>query len=263
MKQAKFLSHLTDRELASYLAKRGVNPIEARQVRDKVAAYKAEQRSATARKRMVQDLWRGVLAPLSAEQRNVRAMLRYESQRYPNPKRREVLNAYAEVMKKLNATLREYRYKAQRTPKEQAAYLQTEKGKIIPNNGEHWTDWVPAKIKNAIIEAFIDIPRAAKAKAKTPFPRTITRAENAKLKATHIITAKRELLKAEQELSVIRQLNKGEASDAEHDAQAKVNHIQNIINWLIVADDDEEIPRTWGELNVAKLSIVKLPVVND
>ena len=56
-------------------------------------------------------------------------------------------------------------------------------------------------------------------------------------------------------------MGKGHAVEAERDAQAKVKHIQNIINWLIVAEDTEPVPRTWGELNVAKRPIVELPVV--
>lgn len=262
MKTAQLLGQLTNQELRAYLAKRGIRGPEAQLIREQVAEYKAGVKSMKARRRMVQELWQSVLVPLSAEQRSVRAMLRYESERYPNPQRREALTAYAETLKKLNLKLREYRYYGEHTPKEQAAALK-EKGKIIPNNGEHWTDWVPEKVKRAIVDAFNEIPRAAKAKVKVPFPRIITKTVNQQLRATHIQTAKRELIKAEQELGIIQHMGQGHAVEAERDAQAKVRHIQNIINWLIVAEDTEPIPRTWGELNVAELPVVELPVVND
>ena len=69
------------------------------------------------------------------------------------------------------------------------------------------------------------------------------------------------LFRSEQELHMIQELNKGEPSEAARDAQAKVNHIQNILNWLICAEDNELIPRTWGELLLADLPVVKLDVV--
>lgn len=254
---------MTDREIQAALAKRGVRGIEARMIRDQVAEYKAKMRAMSARKRMAQDLWRSLMTPLSNEQRTVRGMLRYESQRYPNPERREALNAYAETLDKLRRRLRDYRYDGRMTPRELAEYMKKEKGKTIPNNGEHWTDWVPEKVKRALIDAFMAIPRAAKARVKDPFPRTMTKADNIKLRKTHLATAKRELLEAQQELSMIRELNRNEPSEAERDAQARVKHVQNIVNWLICLEDNELVPRTWGELNVAELPIVELPAMQE
>jgi hypothetical protein len=251
------LLHLTDREIHNLLMKRGIRGKEAQDIREEVAQIKREIRSKNARRRMVQGLWQTLIEPLTNEQRSVRAMLHYESQKYPNPQRREALNGYAKLLAKLKLKLREHRHYAERTPKEQAEYMAS-KGKPIPNEGKHWTDWVPEQIKHAVIQAFAEIPRAAKARVKDPFPRTMTKADNLKLRAAHIKTAKRELLEAEQELTLIRELNKGEPSEAERDAQAKVKHTQNILNWLICAEDNEIVPRTWGELYVAELPVVKL-----
>lgn len=253
---------MTDKEVHAALLKRGIRGKEAQAIRDQVAEHKREARSRAARKRMVQELWRELLTPLANEQRSVRSMLNYESQKYPNPQRREALNAYAKLLAKLKEKLREYRYYGERTPKEQAKHLQQEKGKEIPNEGKHWTDWVPQDIKHAVIQAFAEIPRAAKARVKDPFQRTMSKADNQKLRIRHIATAKREILEAEQELTLIRELNKGEPSEAERDAQATVKHTQNILNWLILADDDEQVPHTWGELYVAELPVVKLPEEN-
>jgi hypothetical protein len=256
----RMMSVMTDKELHNHLMRKGIRGAEAVAIREKVKALKAEDRSKTARKKMVQDLWQNIINQLVNERRSVRAMLAYESERYPNPERREALNGYEAVLKKLKLKLREYRYYAIRTPKEQALY-EKEKGKTIPNDGAHWTDWVPPHIKEAVSTAFANIPRAAKARVKIPFPRTMSKADNAKLRELHILTAKRELLNAEQELAMIHELNKGEASDAARDAQAKVEHRENIKNWLICVDDTEFIPRTWGELLVAELPVVKLDVV--
>jgi len=251
---------LTDKEIHNLLLRRGIRGAEARVVREAVKAEKAQVRAAQAKKRTIKDLWRNIINPLVNEQRSVRSMLRYESERYPNPERREALKGYEALLKKLKLKLREYRYYAIRTPKEQALH-EKEKGKPIPNDGAHWTDWVPPHVKKATVEAFLAIPRAAKARVKEPFPRTMSKADNAKLRQLHILTAKREHLEAEQEFNMIHELNKGQASEAARDAQARVDHIQNVLNWLICADDTEFIPRTWGELLVAKLPVVKLDVV--
>jgi len=256
----RMMSVMTDKELHNHLVRKGIPIAEVHAIRERVKALKAEDRSKIARKKMVQDLWQNIINSLVNERRSVRAMLAYESERYPNPERREALNGYDLLLKKLKVKLREYRYYAKRTPKEQAAH-EKEKGKTIPNDGAHWTDWVPTHIKEAVSVAFANIPRAAKARVKLPFPRTMSKADNAKLRQLHMLTAKREILSAEQELAMIHELNKGQASETARDAQAKVDHIQNILNWLICADDTEFIPRTWGELLVAKLPVVKLDVV--
>lgn len=255
-----YLTHLSDREIHNLLMKRGVPKPDIKRVREGVAALKAELRSEQARKRMVDELWRGVLAPLANEQRSVRSMLRYESQKYPNPLRRETLETYAKVLEKVRLQLREYRYYKERTPKQQADYMLEELNKTIPNNGEHWTDWVPEKVKNALREAFLEVKETAAphARIKDPFPRTMTKTDNHKLRYAHIATAKKELLLAQQELTMVRELNRGDASEAERSAQAKVKHVQNILNWLICADDTEVIPKTWAQLNAAELPTVYL-----
>lgn len=255
-----YLSHLSDRELHNLLMKRGVPKPDAQRVRKEVAELKAKLRSEKARKRMVDELWHNVLQPIANEQRSVRSMLRYESTKYPNPQRREALETYAKVLDKVRLQIRKYRYYKKRTPKQQADYMQEELGKTIPNNGEHWTDWVPEKIKAALIEAFAELRETAAphARTKEPFQRTMTKADNHKLRYAHIATAKKELLEAQQELTMVKELNRGDASEAERDAQAKVKHVQNILNWLICVDDTEVIPKTWAQLNATDLPTVYL-----
>lgn len=240
---------MTDKELQTYLTKRGVRGAEARAIRERFAEQRAELRRNRARIRAIKDLWKGVLHPLVNEQRSVRAMLAYESKRYPNPERREALKAYEALLKKVKLKLREYRYYAKRTPKEQAE-REREKGKIIPNDGAHWTDWVPAHIKQAVAQAFADIPRAAKARVKTPFERTIRKSDNIKLRKAYADTARRKILDAEQELTMIVELHKGEPSEAVREAQAKVAEANAVLDWLLYDADDAFIPATWGELLV-------------
>lgn len=259
MKVAYHLTVLSDKELHNLLMKRGIPKPEADALKKAVKAEKAAIRSERARKRMVNELWGNVLRPLANEQRIIRSLLRYESQKYPNPQRREALNAYAKVLSTVKEKLREYRHYKERTPKQQAEHLK-EQGKTIPNNGEHWTDWVPQKIKDRLTEAFEALRETAAphARIKEPFRRVMSKSDNNKRRYVLIPTAKRELLEAEQEVTMIRELNKGQPSEAERDAQATVAKIQNILNWLICASDDEVIPATWGEMYAADIPIVEL-----
>jgi len=107
MKSFMLYIGMTDKEVHAALLKRGIRGAEAQAIRQQVAEHKRAVRSNAARKRMVQDLWRELLTPLANEQRSVRSMLNYESQKYPNPQRREALNAYAKLLAKLKEKLRE------------------------------------------------------------------------------------------------------------------------------------------------------------
>lgn len=247
MFEYNFLMGLTDREIHNLLMKRGIRGADAQAIRNKVKEKKLEIRQRNARKKSVQELWSAVLQPLTNEQRTVRAMLNYESKRYPNPERREALNAYAALLKKLRLKLREYRYYGIRTPKEQAEY-EKEKGKIIPNNGSHWTDWVPEHIKNAIAQAFADIPHHFRAKTKTPFERTMPKTDNMKLREKHIKTARQALVDAEQEIGMLTELHQGEDSEAKRDAEDRALQMRKILDWLIYSDETTVIPFTWAEV---------------
>jgi hypothetical protein len=45
--------------------------------------------------------------------------------------------------------------------------------KDLPNDGTHWTDWIPQKIKSRVLDLFEQIERKPKAKIKIPFERLV------------------------------------------------------------------------------------------
>jgi hypothetical protein len=74
----------------------------------------------------------------------------YEAQFDESPSKRtlDTYKAYSALLQKVADKLRSYRDLGTHTPKQ----LAREKG--IPNDGEHWSDWVPEHIKAQFIRSF-------------------------------------------------------------------------------------------------------------
>jgi len=74
----------------------------------------------------------------------------YEAQFDESPSKRvlDTYKAYSALLQKVADKLRSYRDLGTHTPKQ----LAREKG--IPNDGEHWSDWVPENIKAQFIRSF-------------------------------------------------------------------------------------------------------------
>jgi len=74
----------------------------------------------------------------------------YEAQFDESPSARvlHTYKAYTALVQKVADRLRDFRDRGTHTPKQMA------KEDGIPNEGEHWTDWVPQRIKDATVRAF-------------------------------------------------------------------------------------------------------------
>jgi hypothetical protein len=74
----------------------------------------------------------------------------YEAQFDTSPSKRvlDTYKAYGALLQKVADKLRSYRDAGTHTPKQLA------REKDIPNDGEHWSDWVPAHIKAQFIRSF-------------------------------------------------------------------------------------------------------------
>jgi hypothetical protein len=74
----------------------------------------------------------------------------YEAQFDTSPSKRvlDTYKAYSALLQKVADKLRSYRDAGTHTPKQLA------REKAIPNDGEHWSDWVPTHIKEQFIRSF-------------------------------------------------------------------------------------------------------------
>jgi len=233
--QAHYMK-LTPSQLTERMQRRvsifGMHPQAMLLELDKLLTAKKEVKSARAREMQLNRLWKELLMPLVAERKNVRAMLRYKEE--DEPERQEALKGYMLVLETLKGKL-ELESRKGFTP------AQVAKAQNRPNNGNHWTDWVPPSVKVKVQELFDAIPREGIRK-KTPFERRIPAPLGKQMK-------ERLLKRTEKELEVAKAGQRaaymsGE-QDAMQDADTKVDYIEQALEWIAKAEYTEALPTTW------------------
>jgi len=222
---------LTPNQLHTRLLERKVPPFQAEHIKRIVAEQQANRKSENARTKQLDRLWREFMSPLDVERDNVQGMLRYKASE--NDARREALEAYLTVLNALKAKMINHCKQDRMTPTMVAS------DKNLPNEGKHWTDWIPQKIKARVLDLFEQIERKPKAKIKIPFQRLIP----ADLHAKQVTRLKNRTLKelaiAEQSLII----------DPDEDKASKVRQIKYALDLMDVLDEDEPVPATWHGLN--------------
>lgn len=248
---------LTPTQLRKRLRAQGLHPSSVAQIENTVAVAKESKRieriSSTVRKRA----WLDLLQPLRYELNSARVGRSYSSNavntrdwdnfqtRPPQgaTQRLQAFDAYIAVMEKLLARFELPSMRSDTTPA-QVAKEKNERGNGSPitNNGEHWTDWVPTHIKNAVAQAFSCIPHKAKAKRKVPFPRTTLAAIHNKRKEVLIKRTASELANAQRLYEIALK------GDTINTAEDKARTIERITNALKIIEDlgpNELVPTTW------------------
>ena len=218
---------LSANQLHMRLVKRKLHPAEINKIKDDVAQMKENIRVDKITRANRRTEWTKVLAPLRYELNSAKVGRNYNGDTCPQ--RIEAFDAYIAVMEKVNAMLARPAKLLEKTP------IQIATAKNLPNNGEHWTDWVPHRIKTPIHDAFMAIPHKPKAKRKIPFLRTVTPNLHAKAKARLLSKTNKEIQTLETRILMqpteerIEQMRK---------MQAALKIIENI-------EDNEFIPASW------------------
>jgi DNA-binding transcriptional regulator GbsR (MarR family) len=228
---------LTANELHMTLLKRNLHPKEMERIKDEVAALKESQRTQRITRKKYKALWADFVKPLRYEINNAKVGLRYDE---TNEERVEAFEAYITVMETLLKRMDMYAKSLEVTPimlaKEKNA---TGKGSPITNNGAHWSDWIPTRIKTPIADAFAALPHKAKAKRKVPFeykmtPELFTQHKERLLKATI-----KELHNAERKVLL---------NPDDEDLQDQIPQIKRAIRAIEDATNNEHLPYTWHGL---------------
>jgi hypothetical protein len=222
---------LTPNQLHNRLIERKTPPMQAEHIKKIVAEQQAMLKSENARTIQLTRLWREFTEPLNTERDNVQGMLRYKGSE--NGERREALEAYLTVLNALKAKMINHCKQDRKTPTMVAS------DKDLPNDGTHWTDWIPQKIKARVLDLFEQIERKPKAKIKIPFQRLVP----ADLHKKQITRLKNRTLK---ELAIAEQ---AQELDPHEDKQSRVNQIKYSLELMDVLDEDEPVPATWHGLN--------------
>jgi hypothetical protein len=222
---------LTPNQLHARLVARKTPPYQAESIKKIVAEQQALLKSENARTKQLTRLWREFMSPLEAERDNVQGMLRYKGSE--NDERREALEAYLTVLNSLKARMVNHCKQDRMTPTMIAS------DKNLPNEGKHWTDWIPAKIKRRVLDLFEQIERKPKAKIKIPFERLVPAPLHAKQLTRLRNRTLKDLAMAQQTLDL----------DPHPDNESKVRQIKYALDLMDVLDEDEPVPATWHGLN--------------
>jgi hypothetical protein len=207
--------------------KRKLHPNEITHIKDTVAQMKEAKRVEKITRANRKTEWAKVLVPLRYELNNAKVGRAYNGDTCPH--RIEAFDAYIAVMEKLNAMLAHPAKVLEKTP------IQMAMAKNLPNNGEHWTDWIPLRIKTPISEAFEAIPHKAKAKRKVPFLRTVTPDLHTKAK-------ERLLKKTQKEIETLETRVRINPTEERQDRLKKMKQALKIIEDM---DDGVFIPASW------------------
>ena len=98
----------------------------------------------------------------------------------------KALSAYEDVLIATIEKLRKVQKADEYTPSQFVQYIHKETGRLIPNDGEHWSDYVGLGTKLKIEALFSNLPDPTRGKRKTPFERRISKEEHAVARA-HLV----------------------------------------------------------------------------
>jgi hypothetical protein len=229
--------NLTPNELHQRLLKRKLHPQAISQIKAEVAHMKESRRINRITRTHRKAEWANVLAPLRYELNSAKVGRKYD---LTDAVRLDAFDAYIAVMEKVLAKLLHPSRLLEHTPMQIAKeHNATGKGSPISNDGEHWTDWVPPKIKERIGQAFMELPHKPKSKRKVPFQRVMLPDQHEE--------AKKRLLKAtHKEIATLERRQMVAPTD---ERKEKIERMHKAIKIITNMTDNEAVPATWNTLN--------------
>ena len=224
---------LSSNELHNRLLERKLHPSEIERIKAEVSDLKESLRVSRITRTQRKAEWDKVLAPLRYEINNARVGMRYGGELAPQ-ERALAFSEYIRIMEKLVAML-DAPYKAlDHTP------IQIARDKGLPNDGEHWTDWIPARVKDKISLLFADVPVVPRGKRKTPFQRTMLPHQHETAKVRLFTKTRKEMETLEKQAVI-------------HPTDARLNRLKQMERALKIIDaldKNEAVPATWTKLNL-------------
>jgi hypothetical protein len=171
----KWMYTTTQRKIDSALLRKFPDQHHLRNgLRDEIRTVKSQRRAekitATHRKK----LWAALLRDLNYEYNNVRQGMKY-AKTQTQPERLHAFENYLLIVERVRDEIEAAQANPEvpkPTPSAYSKWVNAKGKRQIPNNGIHWTDWVPARIKAQANALFDAIPHTPKAKRKIPFQRT-------------------------------------------------------------------------------------------
>ena len=225
---------LTPNELHNRLLERKLHPAEIERIKAEVADLKETLRVTRITRTQRKAEWDKVLQPLRYEINNAKVGMKYGGEKSPQVERQLAFGEYIRVMEKLLAML-DAPYKAlDHTP------IQIARDKGLPNDGEHWTDWIPARVKDKVSLLFADIPITPRGKRKTPFQRTMLPHQHETAKVRLLTKTRKEMDNLERQIQI----------NPTQTRLDKLKQIKRAIKIIEALDKNEAVPATWTKLSM-------------
>lgn len=215
----------------------------------RVRALKTQRRKSRIKATVTQQMWDDILRAARLELARIRTMkAQLKSTEMDGfmsnsgQAKFNALNIYGESIAEVIAKLRKLREAGDQTPKQFAAYIKQETGRVIPNDGVHWSDYVSAKLKEQIVELFNRAPMAARGKKKVPFERKVSPEENSVQRA--FLVSQLEVARKETEELLMR------TEDPEERKELKkiLRDVHFADHKLDMASRTDFLPRQWRGL---------------
>jgi len=223
---------LSANELHNRLTERKMHPSEVERIKAEVSDLKETLRVSKITRTQRKAEWDKVLQPLRYEINNARVGMRYGGEK--SPQRIAAFSEYIRIMEKLIAMLDAPSKALDHTP------IQIARDKGLPNDGEHWTDWIPARVKDKIALLFDVVPITPRGKRKTPFQRTM-------LPHQHETAKVRLLTKTRKEMETLERQATIKPTDAR---TAKLTQMRRALKIIDTLDKNEAVPATWTKLSM-------------
>ena len=222
---------LSANEIHNRLTERNLHPAEIERIKGEVLELKETLRVSKITRTQRKAEWDKVLQPLRYEINNARVGLRYGGEKSPQ-ERTLAFSEYIRIMEKLIAMLDAPSKALDHTP------IQIARDKGLPNDGEHWTDWIPARVKDKISLLFADVPVVPRGKRKTPFQRTMLPDQFNKSKTRLLTKTQKEISNLERKIAI-------NPTEARSD---KLKQMERAIKIIEALDKNEAVPATWSKL---------------
>ena len=224
---------LSANDLHNRLTERKMHPAEVERIKQEVVDLKESLRVTRITRTQREAEWRKVLAPLRYEINNAKVGMKYGGEKV-SPERVLAFSEYIRIMEKLVAMLDAPCKALDHTP------IQIARDKGLPNDGEHWTDWIPARVKDKIIALFADVPVVLRGKRKTPFQRTMLPDQHEKAKARLFNKTRKDMETLERKHSVAPR----------DDIQGRITQMKRALKIIEALDKNEAVPATWTKLTL-------------
>ena len=223
---------LSANDIHNRLTERKLHPAEIERIKAEVADLKESLRVTRITRTQRKAEWDKVLQPLRYEINNARVGMRYGGEK--SPQRIAAFSEYIRIMEKLIAMLDAPSKALDHTP------IQIARDKGLPNDGEHWTDWIPARVKDKVSLLFDAVPVVPRGKRKTPFQRTMLPHQHETAKVRLLTKTRKEMESLERKAGI-------QPTDAR---TAKLAQMRRAIKIIETLDKNEAVPATWTKLSM-------------